>query len=101
MKILTFSSIILILFIKLNYCSREKPIVVKGNKNMVMHETVQTLLGFKDSPKYRSKILPHPDKIEDEAPKYMLDLYERFKNNQIAKGSLMGNTVRSIQADIG
>jgi hypothetical protein len=44
---------------------------------------------------------PHPDKIEDEAPKYMLDLYERFKNNQIAKGSLMGNTVRSIQADIG
>lgn len=66
-----------------------------------MHETVRTLLGFKDSPKYRSKILPHPDKIEDEAPKYMLDLYERFKNNQIAKGSLMGNTVRSIQADIG
>jgi hypothetical protein len=52
------------------------------------HILLWTLLGFKDSPKYRSKILPHPDKIEDEAPKYMLDLYERFKNNQIAKGSL-------------
>lgn len=101
MKILLLKFTILFSISTLTRSSKQEKIVVNGNKNVVMHETFRTLLGFSDSPKYKSKLLPHPGKIENEAPKYMMDLYERFKNNQIAKGQLLGNTVRSIQADIG
>ncbi|VDI68563.1 bone morphogenetic protein 3/3B [Mytilus galloprovincialis] len=100
MKILLLKLTILFSISTLTRSSKQEKIVVNGNKNVVMHETFRTLLGFSDSPKYKSKLLPHPGKIENEAPKYMMDLYERFKNNQIAKGQLLGNTVRSIQADI-
>ena len=60
-----------------------------------LHEFVKTILGFKGNPS-----LP-PVNPAQEAPKYMLDLYERFKDGPISKGQLTGNTVRSIKAKIG
>lgn len=54
------------------------------------------MLGFKESPN-----MPHPEHGAEDAPKYMLDLYERFKHGPISKGRTEGNTVRSIQAKIG
>ena len=61
-----------------------------------LHQFVKTMLGFKESPN-----MPRPENPAEEAPKYMLDLYERFKNGPISKGQLTGNTVRSIKAKIG
>jgi hypothetical protein len=61
-----------------------------------MHDVVQSMLGFKGSPN-----MPHPAHMGEDAPKYMLDLYERFKNGPISKGQTEGNTVRSIKAKIG
>lgn len=60
-----------------------------------LHQFVKTMLGFKESPN-----MPHPKNPAEEAPKYMLDLYERFKDGPISKGQLSGNTVRSIKAKI-
>lgn len=60
-----------------------------------LHQFVKTMLGFKESPN-----MPHPSNPAEEAPKYMLDLYERFKDGPISKGQLTGNTVRSIKAKI-
>lgn len=98
MSTLVFSFLVLVLTLVKN-CALEEKIILRSNKNLVMHETVRNILGFKDSPKYLGKLLPHPNKI-DEAPKYMMTLYERFKNNRIAKGRLLGNTVRCIEGQI-
>jgi hypothetical protein len=77
----------------------------QGKQNIMLHEAVRTLLGFKESlvPQTRSDLLPFPgQKSDDEKPpQYMLDLYEKFKNSRISKGQLSGNTVRSIHAEIG
>lgn len=61
-----------------------------------MHDVVQTMLGFREAPQ-----MPYPTHSAESAPKYMLDLYERFKDRPISKGQAEGNTVRSIQAKIG
>lgn len=100
MKSTLFFSFLFLISTLLSDSAKEERIVLKGNKNLVMHETFRNLLGFKDSPKYLGKLLPHPNKI-DEAPKYMMTLYERYKNNRIVKGSLLGNTVRCIEGQIG
>lgn len=68
-----------------------------GKQNVLLHEAVKSLLGFKGDP----KASPTPNLWGEEAPKYMMDLYDRFKNSPIYKGQLTGNTVRSIHADTG
>ncbi|XP_033742698.1 bone morphogenetic protein 3-like [Pecten maximus] len=70
----------------------------EGPQNVLLNEAVKTLLGFKDELP-RNK-LSFPYGVGQEAPKYMLDLYDRFRNSQISKGHLSGNTVRSIHAEI-
>ena len=66
-----------------------------ANQKERLHEFVKTMLGFKEDP---STVPVNP---AQDAPKYMLDLYERFKDGPISKGQLTGNTVRSIKAKIG
>lgn len=60
-----------------------------------MHNVVKSMLGFSDSPN-----MPHPQHSATAAPKYMLDLYERFRQGPISTGKTEGNTVRSIEAKI-
>lgn len=78
--------------------------VTLGNtdqKNVLLHEAVRTLLGFQESPNRYQKSQTVPSVLSEQAPQYMMDLYEKFKNNRISKGHLSGNTVRSIHAEIG
>jgi hypothetical protein len=71
-------------------------------KNVLLHEAVRTLLGFQESPnRYHKSQQTVPGVLSEQAPQYMMDLYEKFKNNRISKGHLSGNTVRSIHAEIG
>lgn len=70
-------------------------------KNVLLHEAVRTLLGFQESPDRYQKLQTVPNVLSEQAPQYMMDLYEKFKNNRISKGHLSGNTVRSIHAEIG
>lgn len=69
-------------------------------KNVLLHEAVRTLLGFQESPDRYQKLQTVPNVLSEQAPQYMMDLYEKFKNNRISKGHLSGNTVRSIHAEI-
>ncbi|XP_069125272.1 bone morphogenetic protein 3-like [Argopecten irradians] len=69
-----------------------------GPQNVLLNESIKTLLGFKDELPRGHHSSPYG--VGQEAPKYMLDLYERFRNSQISKGHLSGNTVRSIHAEI-
>nr|ANJ60739.1 bone morphogenetic protein 3 [Pinctada fucata] len=71
-----------------------------GGKNVLLHQAVGTLLGFKEWSELRGRELPDPNAKSKEAPRYMMDLYEKFKNSRISKGQLSGNTVRSINAEI-
>lgn len=70
-------------------------------KNVLLHDAVRTLLGFQESPDRYQKPQTVPKVLSEQAPQYMMDLYEKFKNNRISKGHLSGNTVRSIHAEIG
>ncbi|XP_021343121.1 bone morphogenetic protein 3-like [Mizuhopecten yessoensis] len=72
--------------------------VSDGPQNVLLNEAVKTLLGFKDE--HPRDQISSPYGVGQEAPKYMLDLYDRFRNSQISKGHLSGNTVRSIHAEI-
>ncbi|XP_062566779.1 bone morphogenetic protein 3-like [Saccostrea cucullata] len=69
-------------------------------KNVLLHEAVRTLLGFEESPARYLKLQTVPNFLSEQAPQYMMDLYEKFKNSRISKGHLSGNTVRSIHAEI-
>lgn len=80
----------LLTFVRTN---TDSDLVVNKNK---MHNAVKTLLGFAEGAD-----MPHPSNVAESAPRYMLDLYDRFKNGPISMGQTEGNTVRSIQAKIG
>lgn len=80
---------------------KDEKVDISGKQSVLLRRAVRTLLGFTKNPTSRSRLLPNPDKLSEEAPQYMMDLYERFKNTRISKGHLFGNTVRSIQAEIG
>ncbi|KAK3592663.1 hypothetical protein CHS0354_015963 [Potamilus streckersoni] len=71
----------------------------ESRQNVILHETIRTLLGFKEIPYRVSNSMPHPSHPGEDAPKYMMDLYEKFKSGPISKGKLSGNTVRSIHAE--
>ncbi|XP_074647688.1 uncharacterized protein LOC141903468 [Tubulanus polymorphus] len=71
------------------------------NQSAILQHAVKNMLGFKELPKEK----PHggnrefPQELKP--PKYMLDLYERYKFSTFPKGEQRGNTVRLIYADIG
>ena len=80
--------------------------ILLGKQNVRLHEAMRSLLGYRSGPSNdhllpRGRRLPDPYDVKQEAPKYMLDLYAKFRNTQISKGQLSGNTVRSIHGDIG
>nr|WND63736.1 bone morphogenetic protein 3 [Sinonovacula constricta] len=58
-----------------------------------MHNFVKSMLGFTGE-------VRNEKKLTGEAPKFMLDLYERFKDGPISKGQMSSNTIRSIQPKI-
>ena len=60
-----------------------------------MKQMVKSMLGFKDFPGSKKSFLD-----KKEAPQYMLDLYERFKDRPVSVGQSNSNTVRSIEAKI-
>lgn len=66
----------------------------------LLQEAVRNLLGFKDLPQSESGRMID---VEDRkmAPKYMLDLYEKFKSGDIQQDNADANTVRSIHSQIG
>lgn len=68
--------------------------------NILLRESVKTLLGFQDLPKRDTGIISNPynGKL---IPKYMLDLFERCRNRNVPTGSTVANTVRSVYSQIG
>ncbi|XP_061168044.1 bone morphogenetic protein 3-like [Saccostrea echinata] len=87
-------------FVYLFYTCLGVTISSTDQKNVLLHEAVRTLLGFQDSPGRYLKLQTVPNFLSEQAPQYMMDLYEKFKNSRISKGHLSGNTVRSIHAEI-
>ena len=80
-----------------------------GRRNVLLHEAVRKLLGFESSPPHpprprrqgRALLLPDPRKPPP-MPKYVLDLYEKYRSGEMREGGhTLGNTVRSIPAEIG
>ena len=71
-------------------------------KSLILKHAIRTLLGFHKLPNpggHPTASGPHG--MEGAAPKYMMDLYQKYKDGTIMKGDRTGNTVRSIHADIG
>lgn len=91
--LLCFTVIFKLTFGGENYQLNEK-------QNVMLHQTVKTLLGFRETPK-DPQLLPNPNDANEVAPKYMLDLYERYRYGGTRRGKMRGNTVRCIQSDIG
>ncbi|XP_052818743.1 bone morphogenetic protein 3-like [Mya arenaria] len=60
-----------------------------------MHLAVRSMLGFAGEPRG-----PRPALSADNAPKYMLDLYNMISEGRMSTEQLQGNTVRSIQSSI-
>ena len=82
---------------------------LSGTQNILLQHAVKDLLGFKDLPATGTP-KPRVDKWNgkggprgrDEAPKYMMKLYEKYKyGGAISNGQQYGNTARSISASIG
>ena len=81
-------------------CRHRKRSQHKDEQNILMQHAVKTLLGFKEVPRRDSGNVPSPYNTKV-APKFMLDLYQKYKDGKIRSGRQTANTVRSIQADIG
>ena len=82
---------------------------LSGTQNILLQHAVKDLLGFKDLPAAGTP-KPRVDKWNgkggprgrDEAPKYMMKLYEKYKyGGAISNGQQYGNTARSISAATG
>lgn len=85
----TLCSISLLLIARVNSTS-------SGNVNSErINDILQSLLGFKGKPRLQQDF-----NVEEDAPKYMLDLYELVKDGQTAR-QLRSDTVRSIKATTG
>ena len=87
----------------------EETTALSGTQNILLQHAVKDLLGFKDLPATGTP-KPRVDKWNgkggprgrDEAPKYMMKLYEKYKyGGAISNGQQYGNTARSISASIG
>ncbi|KAK2156983.1 hypothetical protein LSH36_201g03053 [Paralvinella palmiformis] len=91
-----------------SYCAESKLVGdVVGSKirhkttedNIELRKAAQKLLGLRDLPSSGSRKARSFD--VKMAPKYMLDLYEKYKDGRIRSGKQVANTVRSIQAEVG
>ena len=88
-----------------NVISRTGKLPSRGDRrNVLLHEAVRKLLGFGSSPPVRRRqdraLLPDPRRPPP-MPKYVLDLYEKYRSGEMREGQSLGNTVRSIPAEIG
>ena len=88
-----------------NVISRTGKLPSRGDRrNVLLHEAVRKLLGFGSSPPLRRRqdraLLPDPRRPPP-MPKYVLDLYEKYRSGEMREGQSLGNTVRSIPAEIG
>ncbi len=85
--------------------SKEATKLTDGQNEKLKH-AVKNMLGFKDLPSI-GKTLPSSGRNYDlrgknEAPKYMIKLYDKYQyGHGIGNGKKLGNTVRSITANIG
>ena len=71
-----------------------------AKQNAMLQNGVKTLMGYKDLPLGEKGVVRGtPDGRV--VPRYMLDLYSKFKNTDIVTGGGLANTVRSISAEIG
>lgn len=81
-----------------------KNIVIEGPRNVLLHEAVRKLLKFDFSPSEpkgrHKKLIPDP-RVPPPMPRYVLDLYEKYQSGEMRHGPSLGNTVRSIPAEIG
>ena len=66
--------------------------------SVALQKAAQRLLGLRDIPTNEGVPTDFDVKM---APKYMLDLYEKYKDGRIRSGKRVANTVRSIQAQVG
>ncbi|KAL8619190.1 hypothetical protein ACOMHN_049972 [Nucella lapillus] len=75
------------------------------HRNVLLHEAVRKLLGFESSPPTPQRreggggLLPDPRRPPP-MPQYVLDLYEKYRSGEMTGGPALGNTVRSIPAEI-
>ena len=88
-----------------NVISRPGKLTSRSDRrNVLLHEAVRKLLGFESSPSPRRRqgraLLPDPRRPPP-MPKYVLDLYEKYRSGEMREGPSLGNTVRSIPAEIG
>ena len=88
-----------------NFLSRAGKLTSRSDRrNVLLHEAVRKLLGFESSPSPRRRqgraLLPDPRRPPP-MPKYVLDLYEKYRSGEMREGPSLGNTVRSIPAEIG
>ena len=82
---------------------------LSATQTVLLKHAVKDLLGFSQIPPTQKPKVEVKGKldslfgasVEDEAPQYMMDLYEKYKYGKISKGRKTGNTVRSIKAHIG
>ena len=63
-----------------------------------LRKAAQRLLGLRHLPSGSRRPRDFDVKM---APKYMLDLYEKYKDGRFRSGKQVANTVRSIQAEVG
>jgi hypothetical protein len=80
-----------------------KDVIIEGPRNVLLHEAVRKLLKFDflpAEPRGRKKLIPDP-RVPPPMPRYVQDLYERYQSGEMRHGPSLGNTVRSIPADIG
>ncbi|PVD38428.1 hypothetical protein C0Q70_01043 [Pomacea canaliculata] len=84
--------------------SRTAPSSPVGHRNVLLHEAVRQLLGFSSSPESKpgqgSAFLPDPSRPPP-MPKYVMDLYDKYRSGEMQDGPTLGNTIRSIHAEIG
>ncbi|CAH1793577.1 unnamed protein product [Owenia fusiformis] len=69
---------------------------LSSDQHVMLQHTIKNMLGYEklpSDPKSKSTVM-------ETAPKYMLDLYEKYRNGRFKKDEDRGNTVRSIHASI-
>ena len=72
------------------------------SEHRTIQQTMQGVLGLQNTPSQSSEqSWTDSDFDMKMAPKYMLDLYEKYRDGRILSGKQVANTVRSIQAQIG
>lgn len=96
------SCLVIFVYILFHYVvTKDQGSNIDAGKNILLHEAVRKLLGFTSTPPKPSRKIPNPYEKETNPPKYILDLYEKYKFSESHQEELLGNTVRSLHAEIG